>query len=46
MEFACSICTYSTDKKANIVRHINNKTKCGNGNGTPEIIEIPVDINI
>jgi len=43
MEFSCSICSYRTDKKANIERHINNKRKCGIG--TPIIIEIPVTIN-
>jgi transcriptional regulator NrdR family protein len=42
MEFGCSICEYVSDKKSNIVRHINKKKSCGIG--TREIIEIPIDI--
>jgi hypothetical protein len=42
MEFACSICEYTSERKEHIKKHINNKTKCGEG--TPEIIEIQVEI--
>jgi hypothetical protein len=42
MEFACSICHYTSDQKKNISRHINKVKSCGPG--TKEIIEIPVDI--
>ena len=43
MEFACSICGYKSELKIHVKRHLNNKTKCGEG--VPEIIEIPIDIN-
>ena len=42
MEFACSVCKYTTDKKVNITRHLNSTRKCGEG--IPEIIEIPTEI--
>jgi len=42
-EFACSICNYSSNQKQHIKKHISNKIKCGDG--LPEILEIPVDIN-
>ena len=42
MEFSCSLCNYKTGKKDHIKRHINNKTKCGEG--IPEILEILVEI--
>ena len=42
MEFKCSICNYITNKKSNIVRHINNKTICGEG--IREFILIKADI--
>jgi hypothetical protein len=44
MEFACSVCNYTSERKECVTAHINNKkTKCGEG--IPEIIEIPVDIH-
>jgi hypothetical protein len=43
MEFKCSICDYTSELKIHVKRHINNKTKCGEGN--PEIIEVPMVIN-
>jgi len=42
MEFKCSLCNYQSSVKANIRKHINNKTKCGEG--ILNIIEIPVEI--
>ena len=42
MEFACSICQYTSYIKTDVVRHINRKKSCGDG--VKEIIEIPIDI--
>jgi len=42
MEFTCSICQYTSDKKNNVLRHISKKISCGTGNR--EIIEIPTEI--
>jgi len=42
MEFSCSVCQYTTNKKENITRHINRKNSCGSG--PKEIIEIPIEI--
>lgn len=42
MEFACSVCEYTSSKKENVTRHINRKKSCGPGN--KEIIEIPIEI--
>jgi len=42
MEFACSVCHYTSSKKEHIVRHIQKKKSCGTGN--KEIIEIPTEI--
>ena len=43
MEFYCSVCNYNSGIKKSVERHINKKTKCGNGN--PEIVEVEVNIN-
>ena len=43
MEFACSICGYTSLKKENITKHFNRKRSCGPG--IKEIVEIPIDIN-
>ncbi len=42
MEFACSVCQYSSNKKEHIIRHIDRKKSCGKG--IKEIIEIPIEI--
>lgn len=42
MEFGCSVCEYTSQKKSNVIRHINKKKTCGLG--IKEIIEIPIDI--
>jgi len=42
MEFGCSVCEYTSNKKENIVKHFNKKKSCGVG--AKEIIEIPIDI--
>jgi hypothetical protein len=42
MEFACSLCNYSSCKKENVTRHINKKIPCGIGKR--ELVEIPIDI--
>jgi len=39
MEFACSVCEYTSVKKSDITRHIKKKQSCGPG--IKEIIEIP-----
>jgi uncharacterized protein YjgD (DUF1641 family) len=42
MEFACSICQYTSYAKIDVIRHINRKRSCGPG--IKEIIEIPIEI--
>ncbi len=42
MEFSCSVCEYTSNKKENVTRHINRKKTCGQG--IREIIEIPIEI--
>jgi hypothetical protein len=42
MEFGCSVCEYTSNRKSCVQQHINKKQSCGIG--TKEIIEIPVDI--
>lgn len=42
MEFSCSLCKYTSNKKENVTRHISRKNECGIG--TKEIIEIPIEI--
>ena len=42
MEFACSICQYTSSKKENVLKHFNRKRSCGPG--IKEIIEIPIEI--
>ena len=42
MEFACSVCQYTSSQKISVIRHINKKKSCGPG--TKEIIEIPIEI--
>jgi hypothetical protein len=42
MEFACSVCQYTSDKKEHVVRHIQRKKSCGLG--IKKIIEIPTEI--
>jgi transcriptional regulator NrdR family protein len=42
MEFACSVCQYTSDHKRHVVRHINKKKSCGSG--VREVIEIPIDV--
>lgn len=42
MEFACSVCEYTSFKKENVTRHTKRKKKCGSG--IREIVEIPVEI--
>jgi predicted metal-dependent hydrolase len=42
MEFKCSLCDYTSEKKCHITQHINRKIKCGEGN----LIIISVPINI
>ena len=37
MEFACSICGYTSLKKENITKHFNRKRSCGPG--TKEIVD-------
>jgi len=43
MEFGCSICEYTSPKKANIITHFKNKRSCGIG--IKEVVEIPIEIN-
>ena len=43
MEFACSVCQYTSKKKQHVVNHINKQKSCGPG--IKEIIEIPTEIN-
>jgi len=43
MEFACSVCHYTSDKKEHVTRHILKKKSCGPG--LKEIVEIPNEIN-
>ena len=42
MEYACSICQYSSLKKQHVVSHINKKKTCGPG--LREVIEIPIEM--
>lgn len=42
MEFACSICAYTSNKKENVIKHFNRRKSCGAG--VKEIVEIPVEI--
>lgn len=42
MEFACSVCQYTSYVRNDVIRHINKKKSCGLG--IKEIIEIPVEI--
>lgn len=42
MEFACSVCQYTSSIKNDVIRHINRKKTCGMG--IKEVIEIPIDI--
>jgi hypothetical protein len=42
MEFACSICGYTSNQKEHVLNHINRKRSCGPGDKT--IIEIPIEI--
>lgn len=42
MEFACSVCQYTSNNKENTTRHINRKKSCGVG--IKKIIEIPIEI--
>ena len=42
MEFACSVCQYTSSKKEHVVRHVSRKTPCGLG--IKEIVEIPIEI--
>lgn len=42
-QFKCSLCNYVGDRKDYIQKHINNKTKCGEG--IPEILEISIEIS-
>jgi len=42
MEFACSLCLYTSQFKHNVKAHINKQLKCGDG--IAEIIEIPIEI--
>ncbi len=42
MEFACSICNYTSPLKTNVLRHIKKPVHCGQGER--KIIEIAVDI--
>ena len=44
MNFSCSVCNYTSDKRANIKRHITKKNKCGESDSDPQIIEIPIVI--
>lgn len=41
MEFKCSICDYTSDRKHHVIRHVNGKTSCGEG--IRELIEIPIN---
>jgi hypothetical protein len=43
VRFKCSVCNYSCEDKSMMTRHINRKTRCGEGD--PEIIEIPTNIS-
>jgi hypothetical protein len=43
MEFYCSVCNYNSGIKKSVERHINKKTKCGDGN--LEIVKIKADIS-
>ena len=42
MEYACSVCEYTSSIKTDVIRHINRKKSCGSGN--KEVVEIPIDI--
>ncbi len=42
MEYACSVCQYTSVKKANVIKHFSRKNSCGSG--VKEVIEIPVEI--
>jgi hypothetical protein len=41
MEFKCSICDYTSDRKNHVIRHISNKTSCGEG--VRELVEVPIN---
>lgn len=41
MEFACSVCQYTSDRKHCVKKHINRVNKCGEN---PQIVEIPIEI--
>ncbi len=42
MEFACSVCQYTSDHRRHVIRHIIKKKNCGSG--IREVIEIPIEI--
>src|SRR6185369_3536358 len=42
MEFACSVCNYTSKQKEHVLDHIKRKRSCGPG--VKEVIEIPVEI--
>ncbi len=42
MEFACSICGYTSSKKVNVAKHINKKNPCGDG--VRQIVQVPTEI--
>lgn len=41
MEFSCSLCKYTSSRKADVNRHINKKLSCGNDE--KYIVEIPIN---
>jgi hypothetical protein len=42
MEFKCSLCDYSSDTRKNVIRHINKKIKCGDGEANIMLIKIDI----
>lgn len=42
-EYLCSLCKFQSPRRDVMLKHINRKTKCGEG--IPTIIDIPIDIN-
>ncbi len=41
MEFSCSVCSYSSDIRENVARHIKRKNKCGEN---PSIMRTQIDV--
>lgn len=44
MPYVCSVCNYTVDYKKDILKHLNKKKKCYDGDARPEILEINSEI--